>query len=90
MAKTARLGPSMGKTESAAAPDPKFRLCYPMEFSGLIHKRPGYGPFFAENPFSPQPFGPLGSWMMILTRDGMGAELVKYWVQMTNWYQAGS
>ena len=24
-----------------------------MEFFGLIHKRPGYDPFFAENPFSP-------------------------------------
>ena len=24
-----------------------------MEFFGLIHKRPGYDPFFGENPFSP-------------------------------------
>ena len=24
-----------------------------MEFFGLIHKRPGYDPIFAENPFSP-------------------------------------
>ena len=24
-----------------------------MEFLGLINKRPGYDPFFAENPFSP-------------------------------------
>ena len=24
-----------------------------MHFFGLIHKRPGYDPFFAENPFSP-------------------------------------
>ena len=24
-----------------------------MEFFGLIHKRPGYDPFFADNPFSP-------------------------------------
>ena len=24
-----------------------------MEFFGLIHKRPGYDSFFAENPFSP-------------------------------------
>jgi len=24
-----------------------------LEFFGLIHKRPGYDPFFAENPFSP-------------------------------------
>ena len=32
---------------------PKFCSFYPLESSGLMHKRPGYGPFFAENPFSP-------------------------------------
>ena len=52
-AETARFGPSAGKTESTAATPPKFRLFYPLEFFGLIHKRPGYDPFFAENPFSP-------------------------------------
>ena len=52
-AETARFGPSAGKTESTAATPPKFRSFYPLEFFGLIHKRPGYDPFFAENPFSP-------------------------------------
>ena len=49
-AETARFGPSAGKTESTP---PKFRSFYPLEFFGLIHKRPGYNPFFAENPFAP-------------------------------------
>jgi len=49
-AETARFGPSAGKTESTAATPPKFAS---LEFFGLIHKRPGYDPFFAENPFSP-------------------------------------
>ena len=53
MAKTAHFGPSAGKTESTAATPPKFRSFYPLELFGLIHKRPGYDPFFAENPFSP-------------------------------------
>ena len=52
-AETARFGPSAGKTESTAATPPKFASFYPLEFFGLIHKRPGYDPFFAENPFSP-------------------------------------
>ena len=52
-AKTAHFGPSAGKTESTAATPPKFRSFYPLELFGLIHKRPGYDPFFAENPFSP-------------------------------------
>ena len=52
-AKTARFGPSAGKTESTAAKPPKFASFYPLEFFGLIHKRPGYDPFFAEKPFSP-------------------------------------
>ena len=33
--------------------NPKFCSFYPMASSGLMHERPGYGPFFAENPFSP-------------------------------------
>ena len=49
----ARFGPPAGKTQSTAATPPKFRSFYPLEFFGLIHKRPGYDPFFAENPFSP-------------------------------------
>ena len=61
-AETARFGPSAGKTESTAATPPKFASFYPLEFSGLIHKRPGYGlspsgrrPFSAvsRNPFRP-------------------------------------
>ena len=52
-AETARFGPSMGKTESTPATAPKFRLFHPLEFFGSIHKRPGYGPFFPKNPFSP-------------------------------------
>ena len=52
-AETARFGPSAGKTESTPATAPKFRSFHPLEFFGSIHKRPGYGPFFAENPFSP-------------------------------------
>ena len=32
---------------------PKFRLLHPLELFGLIHKRHGHDPFFAENPFSP-------------------------------------
>jgi len=52
-AETARFGPSTGKTESTPATAPKFRSFHPLEFFGSIHKRPGYGPFFAENPFSP-------------------------------------
>ena len=52
-AETARFGPSAGKTESTAATPPKFRSFYLLEFFGLIHKRPGYDPFFAGNPFSP-------------------------------------
>ena len=52
-AETARFRPSAGKTESTAATPPKFRSFYPLEFFGLIHKRPGYDPFFAENPFAP-------------------------------------
>ena len=32
---------------------PKFRLFYPLELFGLIHKRPGQDPFFAKNQFSP-------------------------------------
>ena len=52
-AETARFGPSIGKTESTPATALKFRSFDPLEFFGSIHKRPGYGPFFAENPFSP-------------------------------------
>ena len=52
-AETAHFGPSSGKTESTPATAPKFRSFHPLEFFGSIHKRPSYGPFFAENPFSP-------------------------------------
>ena len=52
-AETAHFGPSAGRTESTAATPPKFRSFYPLELFGLIHKRPGYDPFFAKNPFSP-------------------------------------
>ena len=52
-AETAHFGPSAGKTELMAATAPKFRSFYPLELFGLIHKRPGHDPFFADNPFSP-------------------------------------
>ena len=51
--KTARFGPSSGKTESRAASPPEFWSFHPLELFGLIHKRPGHDPFFAENQFSP-------------------------------------
>merc|ERR1712175_40795 len=49
-AEAARFGPSAGKTESTAATPPKFAAFYQLEFFRLIHKRPGYDPFFAEKP----------------------------------------
>ena len=52
-AKTARFGPSTGKIELTPATVPKFWSFHPLEFLGWIHKRPGYGPFSADNPFSP-------------------------------------
>ena len=36
-----------------AATAPKFRSFYPLESSGLMKKTARYGPFFAENQFSP-------------------------------------
>ena len=42
---TARFGQAAGKIELTAASAPKFRSIYPLESSGLIEKRPRYGPF---------------------------------------------
>ena len=52
-AETARFGRATGKIELTAASAPKFRSSDPLESSGLMKKRPRYGPFFGENQFSP-------------------------------------
>merc|ERR1711911_202837 len=44
-AETARFGRAAGKIQLTAATAPKFRSFYPLESSGLIKKRPCYGPF---------------------------------------------
>ena len=48
-----RLGPKKWRKRPVSGHPREKRSFYPLEFFGLIPKRPGYGLFFAKNPFSP-------------------------------------
>ena len=50
-AETARFGWAAGKIELTAASAPKFRSSDPLESSGLMEKRPRYGPFLPKISF---------------------------------------
>ena len=50
-AETARFGRAAGKIELTAASAPKFRSSDPLESSGLMEKRPRYGPFLPKISF---------------------------------------
>ena len=50
-AETARFGRAAGKIELTAASAPKFRSSDPLESSGLMEKRPCYGPFLPKISF---------------------------------------
>ena len=54
--KNGRNGPFRaigGKNRIDGCDTTKISVILPVRIFGLIHKRPGYDPFFAENPFSP-------------------------------------